>query len=248
MVRVSEAERVGMVKEIFSTVTGRYDFLNHFLSLRRDIAWRRFAVRKMNFFKTFRFLDMATGTGDLAIAAARHHPSIQVIGLDFVMGMMDLARFKVEKRETIVERIRFLRGDALALPFPDHSFDVAGVAFGIRNIPNRLQALQEMGRVVIPGGQVMVLEMTTPGNHMFRGIYKLYLSRILPRLAQPFSQNPEAYRYLADSIIHFPSPEAFAWEMENVGLARVERYSLDLGITCLHIGHRPERGDSPFRP
>lgn len=237
--QISEAERIGVVKEIFSTVTRRYDFLNHFLSLRRDIAWRRFTVKKMHFFETFRFLDVATGTGDVAIAAARFHPSIRVIGLDFVQGMMDLARLKVEK-SGISERMRFLMGDALNLPFRDHSFDAAGIAFGIRNIPNRLQALEEMGRVVVPGGQVMVLEMTTPRSGIFRGIYEFYLDRILPCVAKPFSQNPGAYHYLADSIIHFPAPEVFAREMEKAGLTRIEEHSLDFGITYLHIGYKPE--------
>lgn len=236
---VSGTERVRMVKEIFSTVTRRYDFLNHFLSLRRDIAWRHFTVRKMHFFQTFLLLDVATGTGDLAIAAARQYPSIRVIGVDFVQEMMEVARLKVEKGG-ISERVWFLMGDALNLPFPDHSFDAAGIAFGIRNIPNKLQALEEMRRVVVPGGQVMVLEMTTPRSRLLRRIYQLYLRWILPRLARSFSQNPAAYNYLADSIIHFPPPEVFAREIEGAGLTRIEEYSLDFGITYLHIGFKPE--------
>jgi demethylmenaquinone methyltransferase / 2-methoxy-6-polyprenyl-1,4-benzoquinol methylase len=236
---VSEAERIGMVKEIFSTVTGKYDFLNHFLSLRRDISWRRFAVKKMRFFKTHRLLDVATGTGDLTIDALRTHPSIRVIGLDFVGEMMDLARLKVEK-EKISDRVFFLRGDALALPFPDQSFDAAGIAFGIRNIPNRLKALKEMARIIVPGGRVLVLEMATPRSQPLKGIYQFFLSRILPGLARPFSRNPAAYHYLADSIIHFPAPDLFAEEMKEAGLTRIEIYSLDLGITYLHIGYKPE--------
>ena len=236
---MTDAERIQTVQEIFSTVTGRYDFLNHFLSLRRDIAWRRFTVRKMRFFKTHRLLDVATGTADLAIEASRRHPSIRVTGLDFVEAMIDLGRTKIG-RGGFSDRVRILRGDALALPFPADCFDIAAIAFGIRNIPDRLRALQEMKRVVVPGGRVMVLEMTFPRNGIFQGFYSLYLHRILPGLAGIFSRNPAAYKYLGDSIANFPAPEAFARQMEEAGLASVEKYSLDFGIACLYSGLKPQ--------
>ena len=235
---MTDAERIRAVKEIFSTVTRKYDFLNHLLSLRRDIAWRRFAVRRMRFFSTYRFLDVATGTADLVIETVERHPMLQATGLDFVKTMVNAGRRKAESRD-LSERIRFLRGDALALPFPDRSFDVAAMAFGIRNIPNKLLALQEMKRVVVPGGQVMVLEMTFPRNSLFHGFYRVYLRSILPRIAGAFSKNPAAYEYLADSIMNFPSPEAFARIMEEAGLVRVETHRLDFGITYLHIGYPP---------
>jgi demethylmenaquinone methyltransferase / 2-methoxy-6-polyprenyl-1,4-benzoquinol methylase len=237
---VTDADRIGMVKEIFSTVPAKYDFLNHFLSLRRDVAWRRFAARRMRFFQTWRLLDVATGTADLAMDAAKMHPLIRVTGVDFVREMMDLGRVKIEKRG-ISDRVEILRADALDLPFPDSSFDVAAVAFGIRNIPDRIRALREMARVVVPGGQVMVLEMTYPENRVLRGIYGIYLGRLLPVIARQFSRNPAAYHYLADSIMNFPSPDAFARLMENAGLARIEKHPLTLGVTYLHIGIKPDR-------
>jgi demethylmenaquinone methyltransferase/2-methoxy-6-polyprenyl-1,4-benzoquinol methylase len=237
--QMTDAERIRTVKEIFSTVTSRYDFLNHFLSLRRDIAWRQFTVRKLRFFSTDRFLDVATGTADLAIEAARQHPSIHVTGLDFVQAMMNRGVIKITERG-LGDRIRLLRGDALDLPFPDHCFDSVAIAFGIRNIPDKHRALQEMKRVVVPGGQVMVLEMTFPRESVFQGFYHLYLHRILPTIARAFSKNPAAYEYLADSIVNFPSPEAFAKMMEKAGLAHVEKYSLDFGITYLHTGVNPD--------
>jgi len=244
---MSDAERIRAVKEIFSTVTGKYDFLNHFLSLRRDIAWRRFAARKMRFLKTNRFLDVATGTADLAIQASRKHPSIGVTGLDFVQAMMDLGLRKIFN-QGLLGRIRLLRGDALALPFPDHCFDVAAIAFGIRNIPDKSRALKEMRRVVAPGGQVMVLEMTFPRSSLFQGFYHLYLIRILPKIASAFSKNPAAYEYLADSIMNFPDPETFSRQMEEAGLVQVEKFPLDFGITYLHIGVKanPPSSPSPF--
>ncbi len=232
---IGHKEHIGMVREIFATITGRYDFLNHLLSLRRDIAWRRFTVRKMRFFKTFRLLDVATGTADLAIEAASGHPGIHVVGIDFVEEMLALGRKKIAHRG-LFDRIRLLQADAMALPFPDESFDAAGIAFGIRNMPDRLQALREMRRVVIPGGQIFVLEMNFPRHRFWQGFFDLYLNRLLPRISRLFSGNPAAYHYLADSILHFPSPQAFMSAMEEAGFRDVERYPLTFGITSLYIG------------
>jgi len=235
---MTDTEHIGMVREIFSTITEKYDFLNHCFSLGRDIAWRRSAVERMHFFRTYRFLDVATGTADLAIEAVRRHPWIQVTGVDFVREMMDLGRLKIEKRR-LSDRIRLLMGDALDLPFPANNFDVIGIAFGIRNIPNKIRSLREMMRVVVPGGQVMVLEMTFPRNRFIRGIYRIYLNRMLPTVARAFSPNSPAYSYLADSVTHFPAPEGFAGLMDEAGLKKVEGHSLDLGITHLYIGIKP---------
>ncbi|NPU83965.1 MAG: class I SAM-dependent methyltransferase [Syntrophaceae bacterium] len=232
-----DPERISRVREMFGDIEGRYDFLNRLLSLRRDVAWRRFAVRRMRFLQTWRFLDVATGTADLAVEAVRHHREIQATGLDFVPGMIEGARHKVGG----AGRIRLLQGDALALPFADGSFDVAAVAFGIRNMPDRLGALREMARVVVPGGQVMVLEMHLPEIPVVRPCYRFYLCRILPRLAGALSGNPEAYQYLSESIVAFPPPRVFSGIMRSAGLEAVECHSLTLGVTCLHIGRKPRR-------
>jgi demethylmenaquinone methyltransferase/2-methoxy-6-polyprenyl-1,4-benzoquinol methylase len=235
---ITETEHTGMVKEIFATITKRYDLLNHLLSLRRDIAWRRFATRHMYFNRTHRYLDVATGTADLALEVTRLHSQATVTALDFVREMIDAGAKKIEERD-LQSRITFVRGDALNLPFPDNYFDVAGIAFGIRNIPNRMVALKEMKRVVIPGGQVMVLEMHFPRPPLFRHLYSLYLNHIMPSLARSFSRNPAAYLYLADSIMHFPSPPDFSQIMKDAGLINIQRFSLTLGITYLHVGIKP---------
>lgn len=232
---IGRDEHIGMVREIFATVTGRYDFLNHVLSLRRDIAWRRFTIRKMRFFNTFRLLDVATGTADLAIEAAHGHPGIDVVGIDFVKEMLAVGRKKIIDRG-MFDRIRLLQADAMALPFPDGSFDAAGIAFGIRNMPDRLRALREMRRVIVSGGQIFVLEMNFPRHRFWQGFFDLYLNRLLPGVARLFTGNPAAYRYLADSILHFPSPQAFMKAMEEAGFRSVERYPLTFGITSLYIG------------
>lgn len=235
---ITDTERVEMVKEIFSSITGKYDFLNHFLSLGRDIAWRHFAVKKMTFFKTARMLDVGTGTADLAIDVALTHPTVQVTGVDFVQEMLDCSRKKIHSKG-LSSRLDLLRGDALHLPFSDGSFDVAAIAFGIRNIPNMIAAIKEMIRVVVPGGQVMLLEMTFPRTGPIYRLYNVYLNRLLPWMAQTLSSNAKAYYYLGDSIINFPSPEALAGLMEGAGLQAVRRYCLTLGITYLHVGVKP---------
>jgi len=238
---IGRDEHVGMVREIFTTVPARYDFLNRVLSLRRDVAWRRFAVRKMRFFDTFHLLDVATGTADLAIEAARRHPEIRVTGIDFIPEMLAPGRKKVAMRG-LAGRIRLLQADALGLPFPDGRFDTVGIAFGIRNIPDRLAALREMRRVLVPGGRVYVLEMNAPQNRLWRGFFAPYLNRVLPHIARLFSQNPAAYLYLVDSITHFPPLSVFLAMMEEAGFSNREHYSLTFGITSLYIGQRSKNG------
>ena len=232
---MSPSQQTGMVREVFSTIHQRYDFLNHLFSLRRDIAWRRFTAKKMVFFKTHRYLDVATGTADLAIEAARLNEDIKVTGLDFVRIMMTTGLRKIDLH-CLKERVQLIQGDALDLPFPENHFDVTGIAFGIRNIPDRKKALEEMKRVTVPGGQVMVLEMNSPQNLFFNWLYARYLKHILPYAARLLSRNPAAYCYLADSIIHFPTPEEFALIMEETGLQDVKKYRLSWGITHLYVG------------
>jgi len=233
---ITDQERIGMVKEIFSTVTARYDFLNHFLSLRRDVAWRRFTARRMSFFETHRLLDIATGTADLTIATARRHRDIAVTGLDFVKDMLDAGHAKIA-RKGLAERIQMVRGDALSLPFRDDSFDVASMAFGIRNIPDKMQALREMARVVVPGGRVMILEMCYTPNWFSSLMY-----RTLPRIARRFSLNPAAYEYLADSIMNFPSPNEFLGLMDDSGLVDLKKYKLTFGAAYLYTGMKQRKG------
>lgn len=238
---ITPKKHIEMVRDIFATVTAHYDLLNHVLSLRRDIAWRRYCVRRMAFTETHRLLDVATGTADLALEAAAAFPGIQVTGLDFVEEMLVLAKRKAAQRH-LSERVRFLQGDALDLPFPSGSFDTVSVAFGIRNMPDRIRALREMIRVAIPGGRVMVLEFNLPQTPVLRPFYAVYLRYFLPRLARTVSANPGAYKYLADSVIHFSSPMAFKGMMEEAGLINVTIHPLTLGVTNLYSGEKPVSG------
>jgi demethylmenaquinone methyltransferase/2-methoxy-6-polyprenyl-1,4-benzoquinol methylase len=232
---------VEVVHDIFTTSHGRYDFLNHLLSLRRDVGWRNAAIARMRFGEKGRFLDVATGTADLAIAAARRHTGIRVSGVDFAAPMLEVGRRKVTEAG-LDDRVELREADAMALPFPDAIFDVTAVAFGLRNIPDRLGALREMARVTVPGGQVMVLEMTYAPARPFRPLYGVYLRRILPAVARVFARNPSTYYYLADSIRHFPAPHDLRDLMRQAGLGPVTYQSLTFGTAYLHIGRVP-RGE-----
>jgi demethylmenaquinone methyltransferase/2-methoxy-6-polyprenyl-1,4-benzoquinol methylase len=235
----AHAERIEEVRGIFSSIPAWYDFLNHFLSMRRDVAWRRLVVSRMRFFSTNRLLDVATGTGDLAIMAARAHPGIEVKGLDLVPKMVERGMKKVG-RKGLHDRVELVEGDALDLPFERDSFDVATIAFGIRNIPDTLGALREMMRVTVPGGKVMVLELTRPTNPLVRALYGFYLMRVIPFLGRVFSHDARAYSYLGESIMEFLSPEEFSALMRETGLLEVSDVPLTLGIAHLHTGIVPE--------
>jgi len=239
---VSRKRHAEIVHEIFKTIPEGYDLLNRVLSLRRDVAWRKFTVRKMRFFQTKRLLDLATGTADLALEAVSIQSDIEVVGLDFVREMMLRGKEKIWRGEhgAAAPRISFLQGDARDLPLRSQTFDVVSMAFGIRNIPvrDRHIVLQEMMRCVVPGGQVMILEMHLPEHRYIRPLYHAYLKHFLPRIAALLTNNPAAYYYLADSIANFPSPSSFASLMAVAGLQEIVQYPLTMGTTFLHIGRK----------
>ena len=236
---MSQEQHAGVVREIFESISGRYDFLNRLFSLRRDVAWRRSAVRSMRFLKTHRFLDVATGTADMAIEASVQHPGISTVGIDFSGAMMDAGNRKIAAHG-LKRRIRLIRGDALKIPFGDNTFDIAAIAFGIRNVTDRLAALREMKRVTAGGGRVMVLEMNLPRGSMIVSSFKHYLGRFMPLIASGFSKNPAAYGYLADSITHFPAPNVFAGMMRRAGLTGIEIKPFTFGICHLFVGTKPQ--------
>jgi len=232
-----EYPSVQEVKDIFASVTDKYDFLNRFLSGRRDVAWRKRAVSEMNFFNTNRFLDVATGTGDLALDCANTHQDVQVTGVDFVQEMVNNGLKKVDT-QNLEHRIELKWGDATNIDFIDDTFDVTAIAFGIRNIPKKEKALSEMKRIIVPDGQIMVLELTTPEPGFWRSTYSFYLNNVLPKLAKCFTKNPAAYEYLADSIINFPSRGEFLALMESMGLKNCRAIPLTFGVCTLYIGQK----------
>ena len=234
---MSDDQRIGIVKDIFASVTDKYDFLNRFLSGWRDVAWRKRTVQEMNFFNTNRFLDVATGTADLALDCANTYPEVNVTGVDFVQEMVDNGLKKVED-QNLKERVMLKWGDATNLEFDDNSFDVTAIAFGIRNIPDKEKAFSEMNRIIVPNGQVMVLELTTPEPGFWRNIYSFYLNGVLPKLAKWFTKNPAAYEYLADSIMNFPTRREFLTLMKSMGLKNCKAIPLTFGVCTLYIGNK----------
>jgi demethylmenaquinone methyltransferase / 2-methoxy-6-polyprenyl-1,4-benzoquinol methylase len=238
MTTLSAAGHAGVVRDIFTTSHSRYDLLNHLLSLRRDVGWRAAAVRAMRFPPRGRLLDVATGTADLALAAARRHRGITVCGVDIAEPMLRQGRKKIT-RGGLAGRVALRAADVAALPYPEASFDVTAAAFGMRNFPDKSAALAEMARVTAPGGQVMVLEMSYAPSRGFAPLYGFYLRRVLPRAARLLARNPAAYLYLADSILGFPKPDAFSQLMRQAGLQGVEYRSLSFGAAHLHVGRVP---------
>lgn len=234
---LSPEERVRGVKDIFGSITPHYDLLNRILSARRDVAWRRFAVGRVPE-TTERILDVATGTGDLALDLASSMPHARVVGLDFVTQMMRVAEHKTTKAR-LNGRLTYVTGDATALPFPDSAFDCATIAFGLRNMPDRLTALREMARVVKPGGKVVCLEMTFPRNLGIRRFFKWYLNRVVPVGGGVVSGNSIAYRYLPDSIQDFLHPDDLEKLFREADLLSVQAFPLTFGLTYMHEGIVP---------
>ena len=233
-----ESEHTERIRRLFTGIADRYDSINRQQSLRRDVAWRRFTARKMRFFNTMRYLDVASGTADLALDTLRLHPGVSAVGVDIAEELLGIGRRKAREMG-LSERLDLRQGNALDLGFPDRSFDVAGIAFGIRNIMDRLQALREMRRVVVPGGQVMVLELSYHGTGLIKPFYCLYLKAVIPFMARLVARDPGAYQYLGRSIIDFPAPEDFCSLMREAGLEDVKSWPLTLGVARLFTGKRP---------
>ncbi len=228
-------ERGAAVERMFSAIAPRYDFLNRLLSAGRDRAWRRAAVRAAMLPRGGRLLDVCTGTADVALEAARQVPDALVEGVDFSAPMIALGQAKVACAG-LGGRIRLQVAPAEALPYPDEAFDAATVAFGLRNVPDRLQGLREMRRVLRPGGRAVILEFTTPPNRLFRGLYLWYFRRILPRIGRAISGHKSAYDYLPASVAEFPSPEGVAALMREAGFGEVAYRLLACGIVAIHVG------------
>ncbi len=183
-------------------------------------------------------LDVATGTGDWAIALAKAAgPQGQVVGLDFCQEMLDVAEPKLA-REHVDGRVELVRGNAMALPYPDNSFDCATIGFGLRNVPDVPQVLREMMRVVKPGGLVVSLELSKPTGPVFRGLYYFYFNRILPLIGRLAVGKAEPYRWLPESLVDFPDRITLAGMFADAGLRQIDHYALTGGICALHMGRK----------
>lgn len=233
--RDSAAEQRLAVERMFSAIAPRYDLLNRLLSAGRDRIWRREAIRATGLPAAGRLLDVCTGTADMALEAARQFPAATIAGVDFSAPMVDLGRRKVAGAH-VADRVHLSVAPAEALPFGDQSFDGASVAFGLRNVPDRRQALAEMHRVLRPGGRAVVLEFTTPPGRLFRRIYLWYFHRVLPVIGGFISGHGSAYAYLPASVREFPPPNELAAWMAEAGFRDVSYRLLTGGIVAIHVG------------
>ncbi|QSR85861.1 class I SAM-dependent methyltransferase [Methylacidimicrobium sp. B4] len=217
--------------ELFDSVAQRYDFLNHLLSGGSDWRWRETVASAVGRCGPRRLLDLATGSGDLLWLLERRITTLEEAwGIDVSPSMLAVARSKGLHR--------LLQADALALPFPDGSFDVVTVAFGLRNFADRTRGFAEMRRVLRSGGSAFILEFSQPWAWLAPA-YFFYLRKVLPEIARLLGAPREAYQYLAASILAFPRPEALAGEMERAGFAQVRFRRLTGGIVALHEGEKP---------
>jgi demethylmenaquinone methyltransferase/2-methoxy-6-polyprenyl-1,4-benzoquinol methylase len=221
---------------MFSRIVPWYDFLNHSLSLGQDVRWRRVLVQGLHLPPGALVLDLAAGTLDVSLALRRHHPQALVVAADFSLAMLRRGQEKLRRRGQT--GIVPLAGDALALPFPDRTFDALTIAFGVRNLPDHALALGEMHRVLKPGGTVAVLEFVPPSRGWLAQVYGLYLTRLLPLIGRCFSHHASAYSYLAHSILHFPPAPEFAGLLAQTGFRQVRWQTLTGGIVAIFYGVR----------
>ena len=227
------------IEKMFSGIAPWYDFLNRLLSLRRDVVWRQELVRGLDLGPQASVLDLAAGTLDVSLEIVRQRPSSRVISADFSLPMLRRGKEKLTSVGA-AGNILPVAADALALPFPGAEFDAVTIAFGVRNLPDRLAALREMHRVLRPQGVLAVLEFIPPARGWLQNTYKLYLNFVLPLIGRFFSQHTFAYSYLAESINKFPTARAFCQEMEKAGFGRVQYKVLTYGVVCLFYGKKIE--------
>ena len=234
-----ENEHAHRVREMFGTIAGRYDLLNHLLSGQMDKRWRRLVAKRLQqtlFPGRMKILDVACGTGDLSLELF-DTINAQVVGTDFCRPMLEIAAKKVAKSQS---GIPLIEGDALRLPFLDRSFDGVTIAFGLRNLSDVEGGLTELLRVLKPGGSLAVLEFSKPVVPGFSLLFKAYFTKLLPFVGGLLSGSRSAYQYLPDSVLKFPDQKELAATMQRLGFDRVRYENLTGGIAALHMGMRPQ--------
>jgi len=234
--RDSEGTKKEQVAGMFDKIAFRYDFLNHFLSMNIDKLWRKKVMNIVKSYKPARILDVATGTGDLAIAAMACKPE-RIDGIDISEGMLEIGRKKIVHKK-LDQVIRLQHGDAESIPFYDLTFDAITVAFGVRNFENLDKGLGEMFRVLKPGGICVVLEFTMPVSFPVKQLYQFYFRYILPGIGRLFSKDASAYSYLHESVQAFPQREAFLDHMKQSGFSNVRFRDLSMGIAAIYTGSK----------
>jgi demethylmenaquinone methyltransferase / 2-methoxy-6-polyprenyl-1,4-benzoquinol methylase len=232
-----EPSKQDYIRSLFDGIAPHYDFLNHFLSSGIDILWRRRAIRLLRDFRPQSILDVATGTADLAIEAARSLGS-NVIGVDISNEMLALGRKKILEKG-VAPFISLKLGAAESLDFGNGAFDAVTVAFGVRNFSDVRRGLTEMHRVLRPGGIAMILEFSKPRAFPMRQLYNAYFHLVLPMLAGLVSKNRASYEYLPKSVKEFPDDKAFLALLDSIGYTNTVQYRLTFGIATIYLGTKP---------
>jgi demethylmenaquinone methyltransferase / 2-methoxy-6-polyprenyl-1,4-benzoquinol methylase len=225
------------VRALFATIADRYDFITVGLSYGQDRRWKRRLIAMAAPRPGARALDLATGTGDIAFALAEQ--GARVVGLDITLRMIELACAKADaaragERAAPHQRARFLVGDMLALPFASRSFDIVTTGYGLRNVPDLSTAIDEIGRVLAPGGQMLSLDFNRPANRIVRSVYLAYLTVVGATLGWVLHRDPDTYRYIPASIRQYPGAEAVARMFEARGFTRVRSYPVLGGLMTIH--------------
>lgn len=224
------------IAEMFDEISGKYDFLNHLLSAGIDKSWRRKAIKSIQSVQPKRILDIATGTGDMAIASLKLNPE-KIVGIDISEGMLAIGKQKI-KNQNLENKISLEYGDSEHISFKDNSFDAITCAYGVRNFENLQKGLKEMFRVLSPGGKVAILEFSKPGRFPVKQFYAFYFRFILPVLGKIFSKNNRAYTYLPESVAAFPEGDAFCTILKECGYTQVHGRPLTFGITTLYTAEK----------
>ena len=222
------------VKSMFNDIAPKYDLLNHVLSMGIDKLWRKKVRKQLAEIKPERILDIATGTGDLAIELAKLNPK-EIIGADIAVDMLKVGEKKIKKKG-LDHIIKLEQGDAENLKYDTDYFDAVTVAFGVRNYENLLKGLKEMHRVLRPGGKVAILEFSKPSSFPIKNIYNFYFKNILPNIGKKVSKNDEAYTYLPESVQQFPEGRDFMNVMKQAGYTQIGQTRLSFGIATLYTG------------
>jgi demethylmenaquinone methyltransferase/2-methoxy-6-polyprenyl-1,4-benzoquinol methylase len=228
------------VSKMFDAIAPRYDFMNRFLSVGIDIGWRKKAIDLFKKDAPQHLLDVATGTGDMAIMAAKRLQPKKITGIDISPKMLEIGRQKVAKEKGTTE-IELLSGDSETINFADDTFDAVMVAFGVRNFENLEKGMREILRVMKPGALLVVLEFSKPKLGLIRGFYNVYMGTIAPQLAKWFRQNKQAYQYLNESAKAFPDRNEFVQILNNVGFSDTYFKPLSLGICCIYCGRKGQQ-------
>ena len=223
------------VCRMFASIAHRYDLLNAILSFGFDSGWRRFTIAQIEGIPNELILDLATGTGKIALLAARCKLGSTVVGVDFCPQMLAVAREKL-KAASLENRVTLIQGDALRLPFPDSTFDCVTIGFALRNVTSIASLFSEMARVTKPGGKTVSLELTRPSIRILEQLHKLYIRIVIRYVGGIVSGKWEAYTYLPQSILEFPSPQEVQKGMEDAGWRKVEIHRLTFGTATVQTG------------